>query len=229
MNNQSTNCIVLFVKSPVAGKVKSRLAEDIGEDAAVGLYRCFVEDLLTMIENLDGALRFFFHPPDAGPQIQRWLGDQHSYRQQRGADLGEKMKNAFTGAFDEGFSKVVTIGSDIPDLPEEFLKRSFAELDSFDAVIGPSSDGGYYLIGFSRDSFLAEAFDDIAWSTSTVCDQTLAKLKSKGLTVHLLPQWHDVDTLADLDNLLARACDGPFSSSKTFDLIQRFQSKTPEP
>jgi hypothetical protein len=225
MNTQSTNCILFFVKSPVAGKVKTRLAAEIGEDAALGLYKCFVEDLLSILENIDSEFRLCFHPTDAMSQMQQWLGDRHSYIPQKGNDLGEKMKNAFEVAFDEGFAKVVIIGSDIPDLPEEFLRQAFDRLDSFDAVIGPSSDGGYYLIGFSSDSFLTEAFDDIAWSTPKVCDQTRSKLKSHGLTVHLLPQWHDMDTREDLQDLIARTANGTFNSSKTFNLIRQFDSK----
>ncbi|UCE50057.1 MAG: TIGR04282 family arsenosugar biosynthesis glycosyltransferase [Phycisphaerales bacterium] len=228
MNTRSTNCIVLFVKSPVAGKVKTRLAAEIGADAAVGLYKCFVEDLLSMIENLDGGLKLVFHPPEARSRLQQWLGKQQTYNPQKGNDLGEKMKNAFADVFEEGFSKVVAIGSDSPDLPEEFLRQAFAQLDSFDAVIGPSSDGGYYLIGFSKDSFVAEAFDDIAWSTPAVCDQTRAKLESHGLTVHLLPQWHDVDRRSDLDGLVTRNKNTPFRESKTFGLIRRFESKMSE-
>lgn len=228
MDRQRDNCILLFVKSPTAGKVKTRLAAEIGDDAALGIYRCFVQDLLSMVKNLDVGLRLLFHPPEAMSQVQRWLGDRHSYRPQRGDDLGARLKNAFAGAFEEGFSKVVAIGSDSPDLPEEFLREAFDKLESHDAVIGPASDGGYYLIGFSEDSFVTEAFDDIAWSTSTVYDQTRERLRAKGLKVRLLPLWHDVDTRADLDGLVARTGNGPFSSSKTFDRIIRFESQMPQ-
>lgn len=228
MRTRSDNCILLFVKSPVAGEVKTRLAFEIGDDAAAGLYRCFVEDLLSTVENLDVKLNLCFHPPEAMSQIQRWLGDRYAYRPQRGDDLGSRLKDALKGAFEEGLSKVVAIGSDSPDLPEAFLREAFDELESYDAVIGPTSDGGYYLIGFSQGSFLEEAFDDIAWSTSAVCDQTLARLKTHGLNVHLLPPWHDVDTRADLDGLVARTGNGPFSSSRTFGLIRRSDGQMPQ-
>ena len=228
MNTRSNNCILLFVKSPMAGKVKTRLAAEIGQEATVGLYKCFVEDLLSMIENVDSRLRLCFHPPEAMSQVQQWLGDRYSYRPQRGDDLGSRLKNAFAGAFEDGFSKVVAIGSDSPDLPEEFLREAFDELESHDAVIGPASDGGYYLIGFSEDSFVTEAFDDIAWSTSTVCDQTRTRLTAQGLKIHLLPLWHDVDRQSDLDRLVARNGNSPFRKSKTLDLIRRFGAKMPE-
>ena len=229
MNIRSSNCILLFVKAPVAGKVKTRLAAEIGEEATAGLYKCFVEDVLSMIKNVDSGLRLCFHPPEAMSQVRQWLGDQYSYRPQRGDDLGERLKNAFAGAFEEGFSRVVAIGSDSPDLPEEFLVQAFTGLGSCDAVIGPSSDGGYYLIGFSKDSFATEAFDGIAWSTSAVCGQTQEKLKSCGLNIHLLPLWHDVDTRSDLDGLVARNGNTPFNLSRTFDLIRRSESQMPQP
>jgi len=228
MDRQRDNCILLFVKSPTAGKVKTRLAAEIGDDAALGLYRCFVEDLLSMLDNLDVTLRLLVHPPEAMSRVRRWLGEQHSYSPQRGDDLGARLKIAFAGAFEEGFSKVAAIGSDSPDLPEDFLREAFDALESHDAVLGPTSDGGYYLIGFSQDSFVAEAFDNIAWSTSAVCDQTRERLRTKGLKVRLLPLWHDVDTRADLDDLVARTGNGPFSSSKTFDRIIRFESQMPQ-
>ncbi len=228
MNTRSSNCILLFVKSPTAGKVKTRLAAEIGEDATVGLYKCFVEDLISMIENLESGLRLYFHPPEAMSRVRRWLGDQHSYRPQRGDDLGHRLRDAFAGAFEEGFSKVVAIGSDSPDLPEDFLRDAFDKLESHDAVIGPASDGGYYLIGFSEDSFVTDAFDSIAWSTSAVCDQTRTRLTTHGLSVHLLPLWHDVDARADLDGLVTRSGGGPFSSSRTFGLIRQLDGQMPQ-
>jgi rSAM/selenodomain-associated transferase 1 len=181
-----------------------------------------------MIENVDSESRICFHPPDAMAKLQKWLGHQHSYHPQKGSDLGEKMKNAFVNAFGEGFLKVVIIGSDIPDLPAEFLRQAFDKLESFDSVIGPTCDGGYYLIGFSRKSFLPEAFDDMVWSTSDVCDQTLAKLKSNNLKVHLLPQWHDVDTRGDMEKLVIRSKNTSFRYSKTYRLIRHSTSKMSE-
>jgi rSAM/selenodomain-associated transferase 1 len=228
MNTHSSNCILLFVKSPTAGKVKTRLAAEIGEDMTVGLYKCFVEDLISMIDNIECGLELYLHPPEAMSQVRRWLGDRHSYRPQRGDDLGRRLQDAFAGAFEEGFSKVIAIGSDSPDLPEGFLCEAFDQLESHDAVIGPASDGGYYLIGFSEDAFVAEAFDSIAWSTSAVCEQTRARLKERGLSVHLLPLWHDVDSRSDLEYLAARNEKTSFGLSRTFAFMRKAQSQTPE-
>jgi hypothetical protein len=218
----------MFVKSPIKGQVKTRLAVDIGEDVAVGLYKCFVEDVVSTVEGFNTAFRLCFHPPEAKSHFQQWLGEQHSYTPQAGNGLGERLKNAFVDAFGQGFSKVVAIGSDSPDLPESFLRQAFEELDSHDAVVGPSSDGGYYLIGFSEDSFAPGAFDGIAWSTSAVFSQTRIKLETHGLNVHLLPQWHDVDTRSDLDGLTARNENTSFGLSRTFAFIRKTESLTPE-
>ena len=228
MSKQSRNCIVLFVKSPTKGQVKTRLAVEIGEDAAARLYRCFVEDVLSTVEKLEVDLRLYFYPPEARRLFLQWLGEQQSYIPQRGNDLGERLKNAFANTFGQGFSKVVAIGSDSPDLPVSFLRQAFEELDFNDAVVGPSSDGGYYLIGFSADSFTREVFDGIAWSTSAVFKQTQRRLKSHGLSVHTLPQWHDVDTRADLDGLIARNEDTRFASSRTLAFIRQAKLQVPE-
>ena len=228
MSAQDSNCIVMFVKSPTAGEVKTRLAAEIGEGATVGLYKCFVEDLISTVGTLDVGLRLCFHPPEAKSLFLQWLGEQHSYIAQTGDDLGERLKNAFVDAFEQGYSKVVAIGSDSPDLPASFLREAFEGLDSHDAVVGPSSDGGYYLIGFSADSFAPGAFDGIAWSTAAVCSQTQMRLNSRGLGVHLLPQWHDVDTRSDLDGLIARNDNTKFGLSGTFAFIREAELRVPE-
>ena len=228
MSAQDSNCIVMFVKSPTAGEVKTRLAAEIGEGATVGLYKCFVEDLISTVGTLDVGLRFCFHPPEAKSLFLQWLGEQHSYIAQTGDDLGERLKNAFVDAFEQGYSKVVAIGSDSPDLPASFLREAFEGLDSHDAVVGPSSDGGYYLIGFSADSFAPGAFDGIAWSTSAVLGQTRMKLKMHGLGVHLLPQWYDVDTRSDLDGLVTRNEDTKFGLSRTLAYIREAELRVPE-
>ena len=228
MSAQDSNCIVMFVKSPTAGQVKTRLAAEIGKDAAVGLYKCFVEDLISTVGTLDVGLRLCFHPPETKLLFLQWLGEQHGYIPQKGDDLGERLKNALTDAFEQGFSKVVAIGSDSPDLPASFLRQAFEGLDSHDAVVGPSSDGGYYLIGFSADSFAPGAFDGIAWSTSAVFSQTQRVLKAHGLGVHVLPQWHDVDTPADLYGLIARNENTSFAFSRTLAYIRKAELRVLE-
>lgn len=219
------NCLLLFVKSPIEGEVKTRLAAETGGDFAVELYKCFVEDIISIAENLDIHLEICFCPANRKMTVSEWLGQQYCYTPQVGDNLGKKLRNAFESAFEEGFSNVVAIGSDSPDLPEEFLQLAFKELESHDAVIGPGSDGGYYLIGFSRTSFLPVAFDGIAWSTSAVFKQTVDILKKHELNIHLLPEWHDVDTRSDLEKLIVRNKDTAFVQSKTAAFIRKMEAE----
>ncbi|MHC4362984.1 MAG: TIGR04282 family arsenosugar biosynthesis glycosyltransferase [Planctomycetota bacterium] len=220
MSPSSDNCILLFVKHPAPGRVKTRLAEQLGPGRAAALYENFVLDLLDTLRSLNVNLRIFFEPAEALNDIRHWLGENHSYVLQRGNNLGQRMKNAFAYAFADGCSKGVLIGSDLPDLPADFLSLGLRALDTGDAVLGPSSDGGYYLIGFSRETFLPEAFDNIAWGTDRVFAHTVKTLKRHRRKLYVLPRWHDVDTLEDLKSLVARSRGTDFRNSRTFTFLQ---------
>jgi rSAM/selenodomain-associated transferase 1 len=126
------------------------------------------------------------------------MGRDYLYMPQQGVDLGERMKNGFTEAFDSGFKRVLLIGSDIPGLPLEFIEEAFASLKEKDAVIGPSLDGGYYLIGFRDEKFSPQVFKGILWSTERVFEETMKILEREGLTIHTLKPLRDIDTIDDL-------------------------------
>ncbi|MHC4365125.1 MAG: TIGR04282 family arsenosugar biosynthesis glycosyltransferase [Planctomycetota bacterium] len=216
MSNQNDKCILFFAKYPEAGRVKTRLAADIGPDAAAQIYKNFIEDLLFLLENLNVNLKFYFGPPDTEAGFSKWLGKKYCFKPQIGDNLGKILKNAFDDAFQEDFSNVVAIGSDSPDLPEDYINLGFHALGTHDVALGPANDGGYYLIGFTKDAFSAQAFEHITWSADTVFDQTLNILKQHRRSVYILPQWHDVDTLDDLKSLLSRNENTPFRQSRTF-------------
>jgi rSAM/selenodomain-associated transferase 1 len=220
MTQDSDSCILLFVKYPAPGKVKTRLAEQLGQRQAAELYKNFVLDLLDTLRSLTVNLRIFFEPAEALDDIRHWLGENHSYVLQSGDNLGQRMKNAFAYAFADGFSKGVLIGSDLPDLPADFLSLGLRTLDTRDAVLGPSSDGGYYLIGFSKEAFLPEAFENIAWGTDRVFAHTVRILKRHRRKLYVLPRWHDVDTLNDLKSLAARSRNTDFRHSRTYSFLQ---------
>jgi len=215
MNRDSKNCVLFFVKYPVEGRVKTRLAEQIGQDTAADLYRNFVTDILATLKSLDANFKIVFDLGGSQDQFQQWLGKEYPYIPQVGQHLGQRMKNAFLQAFSEGFNSVVVIGSDSPDLPEEYLELAFGALDTNDVVIGPSSDGGYYLMGFTRNSFLPDAFERISWSSNKVLEQTVNILKQYRQSLYLLPQWHDVDTVTDLESFSQRNKNSAFSNSAT--------------
>ncbi len=207
--------LIFFIKSPDRAQVKTRLAESIGEERARILYRYFVEDLLDTLTGQDIHLRLCVEPHDAKDDISRWLGNRHDFFPQRGADLGEKMKLAFEETFQQGYRSALLIGSDAPDLTGDIFKEGFVALSSHDAVLGPSMDGGYYLIGFRDETFRPEIFEGIPWSTNVVFQQTLEAFIAFGDVVHILPAWRDVDVIEDLKALMHRHGESPFRQSRT--------------
>ncbi len=219
MGKPDENCILFFVKYPEKGQVKTRLSAELNETIAVELYRSFVLDLLSMLEGLTLPFHICFSPENSREKFTAWLGSMYSYTPQRGEDLGQRMKNALTRTFAQGFGRAIIIGSDSPDLPKKLVREAFSSLETHDAVIGPSCDGGYYLIGFRNDAFLPEAFHGIQWSTDTVFKETLRSLKKAGLNVHELLEWQDIDTLTGLKGMFLRNHNKEFRSSITMSYI----------
>jgi rSAM/selenodomain-associated transferase 1 len=193
--------LLFFIKSPEKGRVKTRLASAVGDEMAVRLYRRFLLETLFTLNR--GTFLFYlcFYPENSLSDLKGWLGDDYLYMPQKGEDLAERMKNGFIDAFAMNFKRVVLIGSDIPDLPLEFIEEAFTSLQEKDIVIGPSLDGGYYLIGFKDKNFSLRVFEGIPWSTKRVFEESMKVLKQEGLTVHTLQHWRDIDTIDDLKNL----------------------------
>lgn len=215
----NSSCILFFVKYPERGQVKRRLAAVLGESVATELYTHFVVDALTMMKTCGVSVVVCFHPPDAGKRVVAWLDDNYLYLPQRGADLGQRMKNSLIDAFERGFQQAVIVGSDIPDLPGDRITRAFEVLAARDAVVGPSGDGGYYLIGLKHDTFLPQAFEGIPWGTATVFDATVNCLRTYGRSLDVLPPWNDIDTIADLRDFFQRNRKTGFSSSHTISYL----------
>jgi len=217
--------VLLFIKAPVKGQVKSRLAADIGEEAALGLYENFVLDSIETAEKSAYPFRICFYPAESEGLVAAWLGPQYPYLAQEGNDLGLRMGNAFRRIFSEGFTSALLIGSDIPDLPPAMIRSAFESLKKNDVVIGPAADGGYYLIGFNSKSFLSSIFQGIAWGANTVFQKTLDLLKGASLRVHIAPEWKDVDTLDDLRALYERKRDTAFDKSRTMTYLVKHRER----
>ena len=211
----SGKCILVFVKFPETGKVKARLSKYLDEDAVCSLYKIFVLDLLDTLKKGSYTFRVCFYPPEAEEKVADWLGRDLFYTPQAGKDLGERMKNAFIDIFSQGYSEVLLIGSDLPDLPGRILEEAFEGLKNNEAVVGPAFDGGYYLIGFRKDTFLAGIFQGIHWGTDTVFAKTMEIFNRNNYRIHVLTKWRDVDRIEDLKALFDRNSNTEFSGSRT--------------
>jgi len=196
MTKTQTKAIILFARDPVVGQVKTRLHPFLSEALIFELYTRFLEDSIQKIGRVKSVDRFIgVYPADASGFFSR-LGGEFPLQifSQEGKDLGEKMLNAFQKRFLEGYEQVVLIGSDSPSLPVAYIEQA---LDSTkDLILGPSTDGGYYLIGMSGKP--VDVFAGVAWGSDTVLAQTLDRLKQTGNSLHLLPPWYDVDHPQDL-------------------------------
>jgi len=220
MSDAPKNCILFFVKDPIKGGVKSRLAAELDDTIAVELYKNFILDMLATLTACAAQCLICVYPEGALEKVKKWLGPKYHYLPQEGKDLGERMKNGFIEAFSMKFEHAILIGSDIPDLPLSIVKEAFRMFETHDAVVGPAHDGGYYLIGFRNDTFLPEVFDKMKWGGETVLRSTLNRIKKRGCRVHLLPAWNDVDTLADVMALLQRNTAAVGACPKTISYIK---------
>lgn len=213
-------CLVMFAKYPEKGRVKTRLCQCWDEEMVFRLYRAFIADLVVGLSGGDYGFRIACHPAAKVAEFRREFGNAFSYLPQIGTDLGAKMHDAFIRCFSEGYRIVVVIGSDSPDLPPRVVEDAFQALEKGGAVIGPACDGGYYLIGFSRESFTPAAFEGMTWGTDSVGKTTMDILKSAGLHVHVLPAWRDIDRPEDIAALINDCERNGFARSHTMACLR---------
>ena len=184
--------LIIFVKNAVYGKVKTRIAATLGDAKALDIYRALVAHThrITVLLPHDKYVYYsdYVEPDDV------W-NNPFFKRQQEGTDLGIRMKHAVEQVFNEGHEQVIIIGSDCMELDAGIIEQAFAALNKTDAVIGPATDGGYCLLGLT--AMHNRLFENIAWSTNRVLDQTLAVCRELQLHYILLPQLSDIDEAAD--------------------------------
>ena len=193
--------LFVMAKSPKAGQVKTRLCPPLTPKMAARLYQCFLLDVLELVAELPGVEpAVAYSPADAGPEFARLTSGRFLLVPQEGQDLGGRLENAFRALFLQGYDRVAAVSTDSPDLPRAYLEEAFVRLADTPVVLGPCPDGGYYLIGLSR--MIPEVFRDMPWSTDRVVALTAARVRGMGLVLSYLPEWHDVDTGADLERLV---------------------------
>ena len=186
--------LLIFVKNPRQGKVKTRLAKTIGEARALEIYRELLAITKSAADPLEVARQVWYS--DYIDEDDLWPGEAYEKRLQEGESLGMRMQEAFRQAFAAGFERAVIIGSDCPGLSAGLLRRAYDLLKETSVVIGPSQDGGYYLLGMSE--YYPRLFEQKEWSTASVCAQTQRQLRKKNIPWRMLPELNDIDTEADL-------------------------------
>lgn len=217
--------MLVFVRAPQVGRVKTRLTGRLDAQRVLELYRCFVEDILATLANRTFHVIVCHDPPGAEIAMKSWLGVSRDFMAQRGSSLGARMAHAFQAVFAKGVEQAVLVGSDFPDLDAGVIHEAFENLPTHDLVVGPAVDGGYYLIGFNAGSFAPHLFENMPWGTSRVLDKTVDGAKMAGLRMHRLPAWRDIDTVDDLKDFFARAKAKGMVHLKTVQYLERNRTR----
>jgi rSAM/selenodomain-associated transferase 1 len=187
-----TNALILFARRPELGKVKTRLAAGIGEERALEFYKkllAHTRDIARATETADAKVFL----TDASND-EFWTA--FDVFQQPPGDLGQRMQSAFETVFEQGYEKAVIISSDCPDLTAAEIEKAFYLLSTVDVVMGPATDGGYYLLGMN--TVQKSLFSEIHWSTGVVAAETMAIAEKAGLQLQQLSAHSDIDTMEDL-------------------------------
>ncbi len=190
--------LIIFTRYPVPGNAKTRLINDIGPAGAADVHRKLTEKIIAEIIDIKKKRVPHYEICYTGgslKQMKNWLGNGFSYTEQDQGDLGARMYSAIKKSLHNGSSKVVLIGTDIPEPVSEFIDQTFSALDENDIVLGPATDGGYWLIGMKRP---CNIFDGVSWGKETVLCQTVDMAKQHGCSVYQLPPVNDIDTVDDL-------------------------------
>lgn len=189
---------MLFVRHPELGKVKTRLAKDLGEERALAIYIKLLEYTRSITTGIEADKVVYY----AGEVQKRDLWDNGVYQKKAQAqgDLGRRMEQAFLSAFTKSYERVIIIGSDCLQLNQQIIEQAFDELKTNDVVVGPATDGGYYLLGMKQ--LHNSLFENKSWSTAQVLPETLTVLEQEKLSYILLPVLSDVDHAEDVDAAL---------------------------
>ena len=187
--------LLIFTKNAIYGQVKTRLAATAGKGKALEVYQKLLKYTATITNDIEVEKIVFYATQTDNQDV--WNNDVYKKKVQHGYDLGERMENAFNCAFKNGSTEVVIIGSDCFEITADIIKHAFDRLKTHEVVIGPASDGGYYLLAMKQLNPLL--FKQINWSTNEVLTTTLSICHAQNLSVYLLPELNDIDTEEDLN------------------------------
>ena len=187
----SKELVIVFVKNIKLGKVKTRLAKTIGNQGAFDVYTELVSVTEQATQKLKADKRIYF-----SESIVKNQWENHDKFVQEGVDLGERMKNAFTKGFNDGYDRIVLIGSDLPDINSNHINKGLEALKTNDITFGPAEDGGYYLVGLSKTHLFV--FNNKPWSENHLLEETLNEIKEKQISFTTLDTLNDIDNFEDL-------------------------------
>lgn len=186
------NLVIIFIRNPVLGKVKTRLSKSVGNSTALKIYQILLKKTKQATQELPCDRAVFYS--DKIVQNDLWSTPLYQKEIQIGSDLGARMKHAFQISFEKKYEKVVLIGSDVYNLDPSLIEKAFEELTQNEVVIGPAADGGYYLIGLKKVH--PRIFKNKSWGTPSVRRDTLKDLEK--VDVYLLPSMNDIDVIEDI-------------------------------
>lgn len=196
------SALIIMAKQPAVGRTKTRLCPPLTPVEAAALYQALLQDTIELGASLEGIqLAIAVTPPEAADDLRQISPPDTLLLPVACADIGDCLNQVLNRLLAAGYSQAIAINSDGPTLPVAYVRQALAWLSDADVVLGPSEDGGYYLIGLKQPQ--PELFRDIEWSSERVTAQTLTRAEALGLNVALLPLWYDVDTAADIDRLQA--------------------------
>lgn len=201
------SALIIFVRNPELGKVKTRLAKSIGDENALFIYKQLLERTYEITSDLS-CDKFVFYADEINHD-DLWKNEIYKKRLQSGEDLGGRMRGAFNALFEEGYEKVIIIGSDCYELTTSILEDAFKRLEQADFVLGPSTDGGYYLLGMKAMNEVL--FANKKWSTDTVLVDTLNDIKTSAASYFLLTKLTDVDEEENIPAEIRGKITGPLT------------------
>lgn len=211
--------LLVFAKVPRPGEVKTRLTPALSAAEAARLYTAFLRDTLRQVLRLDAKVRLYLAPPLPNGELDA-VPSGVDVHVQMGDGLGARMEQAFRETLGDGYGRVFVMGSDHPTLPRSFLQRADQALqDSASLCVGPTEDGGFYLLGMS--AFYPQLFDEMSYSHGQVFAETLSRAEGTRADVTVLPQWYDVDRPRDLERLLTDLDDRPADAPNTRRVADR--------
>ena len=191
--SEGRNALILLARAPELGKVKTRIATEVGAEKALHVYTRLLKNIVSSMSDLEKSVRKIIawtKVPDNTGDYQDW---EHWLQPE--VDLGDCMQWAIHNSVALGAEKAIIVGADIPDISQDRIERAFDTLDYTDVVLGPAADGGYYLVGAKRD--IPELFPDINWGGTDVLDKTTESLQKTGISFQLLDILSDIDHWED--------------------------------